>query len=53
MTKTPINPLQAQTQKDPKGSGSNAPKRSLTPRRRAREYALQDRKSTTSELQSH
>ena len=38
MTKSTLNPLDPQAMKDAK---SAAPKRSLTPRRRAREYALQ------------
>ena len=41
MTKTPANSLQTQTPKMVKTSEASAPKRSLTPRRRAREYALQ------------
>ena len=38
MTKPTLNPSDPQAMKDAK---SAAPKRSLTPRRRAREYALQ------------
>ena len=41
MNKTPANSLHPQAQKMVKSNETSAPKRSLTPRRRAREYALQ------------
>jgi N utilization substance protein B len=41
MSKASTNPLQLQAQKEGKAATNTAPKRSLTPRRRAREYALQ------------
>ena len=41
MTKSTLNPAQAKAMKDSGDGKSTAPKRSLTPRRRAREYALQ------------